>query len=979
MSIDYFKRALCRAAAFLCVSCSLPVPIPAPVVQEGGEQAQEAGECTLHLDIVPEKEDTKSALYTDESFNRLHDVTVYGIDETGFWRRAFLSPVQSASAGITLNFPAGRQVRIFALANMGDIAVPSGSDGKPDFAGFVYTLSPSANLVQTGFPMAGSVTVRAHEGQNSISLGLKRLFAKVQVNIDKNGLTGHTVAPVLLSDQIILQQANRRLCPFANDGSKALSQDDLFPQPLDYHSFGLSEKAGMEHGSLALYVPENLVPDGDALATYLEYSGEKVGTQDGVAGNLVYRGSLGGVQRNTFYQASFSLTWNGLMWQADGWRIDGRDLSDLRRLVLSESPACEDAVAGLSLGNVRRSVGKSLYVNFSRDGGASWVTGGKDLDSWPFGWDLYIDGVRQDGAAGESALHIGWSFSQADGNRLTVAPTSSATAGTQHTLQVRSADGKVRSDEVTFRVSVPLELGWSQKGAPTYVAQRGMLLPFDVEDSSAPVTYSVTSGSECVRLGAAANGQRQMVSFLAPGTVVIHAECEATGQDDDFQFTVTAPLLRQAWYTGAPYYCNPDGSDAASGTDGISGHPLEPYYMRDDGITALSPVTTAATAVAVGNNLAADLYDELLYITPTVDSPLLSFSGDGRRSLHVYATCLESGDVSFPETQGASLGTLTLSARSSAAGVTPFTQALAAANPFSQFGSTPAVNTSKDIQDYSVIGNLFNAPVVTYTAPCAQVYAATGRKGVEASLNEEDPSAELNALFSGGPGGNVSWSSVITARTQRTAGYFTLYAYVQNGHSLEKRRKAFYQGRLFLHGAVQGKAVMQSADVRRMYVHVDYVGAASDYRTDGLGVAFPDISTRHTSRQYSISWSDYESHMYGYDGQCTVEVVAGDRQVQNAGDLLFTVYDDCWYRHYYLDTFTCHEDFFAGTGNDSGPRIYFCTRAAAKAKYTYISRISEDLIYLHPAGAPTFAYNGSYPSCGFFVLHTYQNIEDRWL
>jgi len=973
MSIDFCKRALCRAAAFLCVSCSLPVPIPVPVVEQAGEQ-------TLRLDIAAETEDTKSALYTDESFNRLHDVTVYGIDETGFWRKAYLSSADGLSATTTLNFPAGRDVVIYALANMGDVTVPPGSDGKPDFAGFVYMLSPTANLAQTGFPMAGSIATRLVPGQNSLSLSLKRLFAKVQVSVDKNGLTDNTVAPVLLSNQIKLQQANRRLCPFASGGSKALSQDDLFPQPLDYHSFGMSEKAFMEHGSLAIYVPENRVPNGHSLASYLEYSGEKIGAQDGVEGNLVYRGSLGSVQRNVLYQALFSLSWNGLMWQADGWSIDGRDLSDLRRLVLSESPGCGEAVAGLSLGNVRRSVGKSLYVNFSRDGGASWVSGGKDLDSWPFGWDLYIDGVRQDGAAGESALHIGWNFSQADGNRLTVAPTAGATAGTQHTLQVRSADGKVCSDEVTLRVSVPLELGWSQEGAPTYVAQRGMLLPWAVEDSSAPVTYTVTSGSDCVRLAPAVNGQRQMVSFLSPGTAVIHAECEATGQDDDFEFTVTAPLLRQAWDTGAPYYCNPDGSDAASGTDGISGHPLEPYYLRDDGITALTPVSTAATAIAVGNSLAADLYDELLYITPAVDSPLLSFSGDGRRSLHVYATCLESGGVSFPDTQGASLGTLTLSARSSAAGVTPFSQGLAAANPFSQFGATPAVNTGKDIQDFSVIGsNLFNTPVVTYTTPCAQVYAASGCKGVEASLNGQDPSAEMNALFSGGPGGDVSWSSFTYSRTLRTAGYFTLYAYVQNRHSLEKRRKAFYQGRLFLHGAVQGKAVMKSDDVTKMYVHADYVGRASDYSADGLGVAFPDISTRHTNRRYTIHWSDYESHMFDNEGMCIVNVVAGDRQAEKAGDLLFTVTDDCWNNHYYLDTFSCHEDFFAGYQNDSGPRIYFCTRAAAKAKYSYISRISEDLVYLHPAGAPTFAYSSEYPSCGFFVLHTYQNIEGRWM
>ena len=83
----------------------------------------------------------------------------------------------------------------------------------PAFERFSFLLSPSADLLRTGFPMAGTGHFSGSGG--SISIPLRRLFAKVEVTIDKKGLTGGTT-PVLLSEHLYLRQASRRLRPFAS-------------------------------------------------------------------------------------------------------------------------------------------------------------------------------------------------------------------------------------------------------------------------------------------------------------------------------------------------------------------------------------------------------------------------------------------------------------------------------------------------------------------------------------------------------------------------------------------------------------------------------------------------------------------------------------------------------------------------------------------------------------------------------------------
>lgn len=59
--------------------------------------------------------------------------------------------------------------------------------------------------------------------------------------------------------------------------------------------------------------------------------------------------------------------------------------------------------------------------------------------------------------------------SAAAGDRLAITPGPSSVASSLHTLQVKSADGRVVSNEVSFQVSQPLDLHWALKFLEDYM------------------------------------------------------------------------------------------------------------------------------------------------------------------------------------------------------------------------------------------------------------------------------------------------------------------------------------------------------------------------------------------------------------------------------------------------------------------------------------------------------------------------------
>ena len=1053
-----------------------------PVEQEPGSPvALESGEAALSFRVsTPVVVDNTKSVITDTYFETgIRSILILVLGEDGSWKSTYKeasSGYLSTGTGVAaLELDAVRvracyqDYTVYAFVNMGNVMdnMPVDASGKPTPDAYVYSLPVAyPDLGTRGMPMCAKETVDTDDlpagGQANVVLTLRRLMAKVVISVNKTGMTGEN-AGVLNSSIIRVRQVPRVIRPFASGGSGALEVAELYGgvgasyTDTDYYSFSAGAAAGAAYHTnvTTLYVPENYqgvgsetnqekkatapgeTPTGrQALATFLEYKASKSGTNDGISGNLTYKAYLGENVVNDYnvigdkvYRATLNLSWNGLFYDGD-WRVDNSDITDGRILTLSKETPHTTSSSFTDWGRLRRNVASQLYVNFSRDGGASWVHSAKDIDGWPYGWDLYIDGVKQ--AAGGSATaagDLGWSYiGDPSRDQLFITPGPSSVASSVHTLQVKSADGRVVSNEVSFEVSSSLTLAWDTV-SPEYVAQRGRLYPTDLEDPSATVVYTITSGNTKVRLNSATDAQSTMVGLLAEGTATIHAECAATDQSGDMVINIVAPTLD--WGGPLSLYAHPDGGDSCDGEDGMSGHrPLPAYYKPGEYSTAFVRKVGSVTTLAVNYNLASDLYDELLAFTPSVTSPLLKVSSEGYGDIILYVDKLTSGTTSYPLKQEEEIGELIVSPKSASTGVESISATVYSVDPFSAYDSYRAspvsVDKSRDINDLSVINSsdltsartAWSIANTTYNVSFPAISGGNSYKGLEVFLNGSSTSTStIKSQMTGTPGGTVSWPSMVTNRlSEDTAGVIELKGFVKNRYSSEKiYSPTFYKGRLFRHGAVvayvsnplDSYSTHAPWTTNDMRVSCRYFGKVSGYTSSGLAFAFPDVGTHRTNETYYIQWSDYVHDMYGYRGACKVKRNGALRPVTDVNQYnegvgyLFDVEDICGTASSYdvdihgpsLNPHDAHEGYFCGdssiSGNtgkdgvgDKGAMMYFLPRSSQYPKYGSIRVANEGLVFIKPDGSPTHNYSSTVTGCGYFVLHTFDGnglIEDRWL
>ena len=127
---------------------------------------------------------------------------------------------------------------------------------------------------------------------------------------------------------------------------------------------------------------------------------------------------------------------------------------------------------------VRKATPTAFYMNFFPTGtSGAPAHGRKDLDSWPFGWQAYVDG---------SAVYMGGtSGTVKNGSNLLMEALPGAPSSADiHTLQFRTTDGRKASNIVYFTTSIPFEYGWAEDGMPNHVAQRGLLQALDADTSA---------------------------------------------------------------------------------------------------------------------------------------------------------------------------------------------------------------------------------------------------------------------------------------------------------------------------------------------------------------------------------------------------------------------------------------------------------------------------------------------------------------
>lgn len=593
--------------------------------------------------------DTKSVINAADFDNAVKSVLVYLVDPDGHWKKAYSASGSSGLADkkFTILADGSTYYDIYALVNMGEADFTPASPQN-----WVYTLPESfSSLSSTGLPMCGSARINASEivagGTTSKTLTLRRLMSKVNITVNKSGmLTGASDGSALAGGSLKLRQVSKVLRPFAAEADRrAQSASEMYSADTDWHNFtGGSGKDVIDSG-VTLYIPENRQGTGsgttqagktpasgrEALATYLEYTATKSGSSDGVSGNLTYKAYLGENELNDFnvigdkvYTATLSLSWGG-MWEGS-WRVSQGDWADTRALVISAAAGSTTAMisSNTKAGSqkVRKSTPTAFYMNYFLDGtqASSIQHGRKDLSSWPYGWEVLVDGktANMSGTSGviKNATNqnlINWSYNSST-DCLSMEAIAGAPANTDiHTLQFRTVDGRKSSNVVYFTTSIPFEFRWEADTAPNHVAQRGILKAIDPDTgnpSSEAIIKLKDANSSQVRL--TDNGDGTAVVELIDGFSSIENAIRIADSDDDRECLV--PLEgRVPWFeTGTifpefayvDHYSSIRFTYLAAAADGSK--TTTPLKVINNGLG------DNVTAVATGDELDFKLVKELI-------------------------------------------------------------------------------------------------------------------------------------------------------------------------------------------------------------------------------------------------------------------------------------------------------------------------------------------------------------------------------
>ncbi len=497
-------------------------------------------EVSVTLGVQTPDAQTKSILpgtyFTDEKIN---NVLYLAIGSDGSWKTVY-----TTNAGSGNNFPGTLRLRagtydytVYALVNMGDVSasIPRNSAGVPIPENYRHDLGTFSSLSSKGMPMAAKTSISASTikpyttGSTNVNLSLRRLMAKVTVHVDKSDmLSGSTTGSALASGALYIRQAAKAIYPFKEGGSRALSSSDVYSadNQTDYYTFTDAEKSDLTSSEVVFYVPENRqgtqsgistqsgkVPTAASsiasLATYLEYTAVKVGTADGISGNISYRVYLGGNETNNFdvigntpYNAALDLSWDG-MWEGT-WRVSqGTGWNDGRTLRWLDADGNDISYVRLS-----KKKSTSVYAYFSPDGTTA-ATGRKDLSTHPYGWTLRGNGnllAGSDGASGGYTIATGvivkclGTATVGGKQAMQVTISADATAAvtfnqtpavSPHALAMRTTDNRTSSATLEVDIaSTPFIGRWTDDVAPNYVAQRNLLTCYDPDSDTPDVPSS---------------------------------------------------------------------------------------------------------------------------------------------------------------------------------------------------------------------------------------------------------------------------------------------------------------------------------------------------------------------------------------------------------------------------------------------------------------------------------------------------------
>ena len=546
--------------------------------REAAEVLQEGDRIMVSLKAKVDGAEVKSILPEGGIEGKITGLTLASYDENGA-----LVDVQyyTDMSDIRLYVSRSGDNDVFALANMGDMTgeFPALAEDVGDICHMVESYSQVESL---GIPMCASVKVSPSSSQ--IEIRLVRLFAKVNLRILHTSLdfsdTASDFAFNLCNESLYVRQANGRLFPFAQSGSRALSESDILgesdcnPDLNDRSVHSDPSVFGPGPGyhkdtTIVLYIPENmqgvLLPmntdpmaktaenisdingrDYSGICTYIELNAKKEGVGTGVSGSIMYRCYLGAdnmsdfnVVRNGCYDVTLDLTQDSF--GMDNWKVvKGDDWTDNRSLwFLADSYMIYPGTS------------KDVFVHYS-------TLPGNDTDSQtrPGEWMYYFDD------AGMAAAGLRYSF---DPLSLKVShdavrnlcfafeASEDAVAGTSFPLTISLKDGS-HADESLIYIAELGDLALNWESVPSYVAQYGVVRVEGAPTETLPLKVSVSDPS------AIACTQIDDTSFrlvaLKAGTFELVFENSAGTQRYAIPLNVGTPYLD---VTTESVALNPDG------------------------------------------------------------------------------------------------------------------------------------------------------------------------------------------------------------------------------------------------------------------------------------------------------------------------------------------------------------------------------------------------------------------------------------
>lgn len=461
------------------------------------------------------------------------------------------------------------QSRLYALANAGDM-----SASFPVRESLLQELSVEVTdydtIIKRGIPMCGKVT-GVNGSTGNIGIGLERLFAKVCMRVLHNGIYGASDALYaynLCNKSAYVRQANRKLKPFADSGSRALtvndmmSESDFIPDMNDRNAYeGNLSNSQLGPGpgffqdtTFVFYVPENLqgelLPDNHdplrkdyagisdinginygELCTYMEFNAQRMNNGVGYSGSVCYRYYLGddnvsdfSIRRNKRYDIRLELTEKGLF--ADSWKVtQGTDWSDFRVLQFLEEPYV-----------LYKGHSENIMVHYHRM--TSSVTSSQ---LYPDDWYYEMDEEKLADAGVNVTCDPHVLVKGQNGMSdycIEVSASEDAVSGMVFPIRICSWDGAL-SDYATVQVSEMGKMNVIWSYCPQYVSQYGIVTVGGVPDEKKPVELNGGGMFESVRIN---DTTFRVVAVKEGAGVLVFNNSDGT-QTCETAFSIMAPVL----------------------------------------------------------------------------------------------------------------------------------------------------------------------------------------------------------------------------------------------------------------------------------------------------------------------------------------------------------------------------------------------------------------------------------------------------